>query len=151
MFCPNCGKQSLPNDKFCHSCGRSLERAATAFSSASPMGQPSQASLPPSAPSEQVKSPAGAAVLNFFLPGMGYVYTGLGRDAGEVVFGFLVFLFYTVGLWGGVIAVSLSNAGIGSGGGGSSGTVSPFDALILLAFLLPFAFAYDGYRRAKFA
>ena len=27
---------------------------------------------------------------------------------------------------------------------------SPYDALILLVFLLPFAFAYDGYRRAKF-
>ena len=27
--------------------------------------------------------------------------------------------------------------------------VSPYAALILLAFLLPFAFAYDGYRRAK--
>jgi hypothetical protein len=30
-------------------------------------------------------------------------------------------------------------------------SVSPYAALTLLAFLLPFAFAYDGYQRAKSA
>jgi len=80
------------------------------------------------------------------LPGLGYIYTGLGRDTAEVVFGSLVFVFYFVGFEIGYLIDLLtyvpSNAPV---------NVSPYAALILLAFLLPFAFAYDGYRRAKSA
>jgi hypothetical protein len=31
----------------------------------------------------------------------------------------------------------------------STTSTSPYETLIFLVFLLPFAFAYDGYRRAK--
>jgi len=98
----------------------------------------------PQAPAAESKSPGGAAVLNFFFPGLGYVYAGLGRDMGEVIFGGLVFLFYFVGFEVGylidIITYVPSTAPV---------SVSPYAALILLAFLLPFAFAYDGYRRVK--
>ena len=83
-------------------------------------------------------------MLNFFLPGLGYIYTGLGRDAGEVVFGALVFVLYFVGFEVGYLIDILTYVP-----SAAPTDVSPYTALILLAFLLPFAFAYDGYRRAK--
>jgi hypothetical protein len=83
-------------------------------------------------------------VLNFFFPGAGYIYTGLGRNTGEVIFGALVFAFYFVGFEIGYLIDVLTYVP-----STASETVSPYAALILLAFLLPFAFAYDGYRRAK--
>jgi hypothetical protein len=90
------------------------------------------------------KSPGGAAALNFFFPGLGYVYTGFGRDAGEVVFGALVFVLYFIGFEVGYLIDILTYVPPTT-----PVNVSPYTALILLAFLLPFAFAYDGYRRAK--
>jgi hypothetical protein len=92
------------------------------------------------------KSPTAAAILNLFLPGAGYVYTGLGRDIGEVIFGALVFVFFFVGFEVTLVAELLTYAP-----SASTGPASPYEALILLVFLLPFAFAYDGYRRAKHA
>ena len=111
---------------------------------AAPSMQPSapQRSLPKSPTG--FKNPGGAAALNFFFPGLGYIYTGLSRDTGEIVFGGLVFVFYFIGFEVGYLVDLLtyvpSNA---------PANVSPYTAVILLAFLLPFAFAYDGYRRAK--
>ncbi len=95
-------------------------------------------------PGSHMKSPTTAAILNFLFPGAGYMYTGLGRDAGEMVFGALVFIFFFIGfeMW---FALNLLQPPPPA----SSASVSPYDALILLVFLLPFAFAYDGYRRAK--
>jgi hypothetical protein len=86
-----------------------------------------------------------AAALNFLLPGAGYVYTGIGRDMGEVIFGVLVFTFFFIGFEVTFIAEALTYSP-----SPSSSSVSPDAALIFLVFLLPFAFAYDGYRRAKF-
>ena len=91
------------------------------------------------------KSPMAAAALNLFLPGTGYVYTGIGRDMGEVVFGALVFAFFFIGFEVTFVAEALTFSP-----SVSSGSVSPYAALLFLVFLLPLAFAYDGYHRAKF-
>jgi len=90
------------------------------------------------------KSPGGAAALNFFFPGLGYIYIGFGRDVGEVIFGALVFVFYFIGFEIGYLIDVLTYAP-----STTPANISPYVALFLLAFLLPFAFAYDGYRRAR--
>ena len=97
----------------------------------------------PQASSPGAKSPIGAAALNFFFPGLGYVYVGLGRDRGEIVFGALVFVFYFIGFDVGYLIAGITYTP------SAPVSVSPYAALILLALLLPFAFAYDGYRRAR--
>jgi hypothetical protein len=91
------------------------------------------------------KNPIASAVLNFFFPGIGYIYNGIGHDTGELVFGLLVFIFFFVGLGAGVVAEALT-----SHPAASATQTSPYVALIFLVYLLPFAFAYDGYRRAKY-
>jgi hypothetical protein len=83
-------------------------------------------------------------VLNFFFPGLGYVYVGLGRDMGETIFGALVFVFYFIGFEVGYLVDAITYVP-----SSTPASISPYAALILLAFLLPFAFAYDGYRRAR--
>ena len=85
-----------------------------------------------------------AALLNFFLPGLGYVYVGIGQDTGELIFGGLVFLFYFIGWEVAFASIILS----GTLPSSSTSAPPPLAALITLVFLLPFAFAYDGYRRA---
>lgn len=84
-------------------------------------------------------------MLNLFFPGTGYVYIGLGRDMGEVIFGALVFAFFFVGFELTFVAELFTYTP-----SASTGSVSPYEALIFLVFLLPFAFAYDGYRRARY-
>jgi len=98
----------------------------------------------PQTPPAESKSPGGAAVLNFFFPGLGYVYNGIGRNMGEIIFGALIFAFYFVGFEVGYLIDILTYVPPTT-----PVNVSPYAALILLAFLLPFAFAYDGYRRAR--
>ena len=83
-------------------------------------------------------------MLNFFFPGLGYIYTGLSRDTGLIIFGTLVFVFYFIGFEMGYLIDILTYVPPTT-----PVNVSPYAALILFAFLLPFAFAYDGYRRAK--
>lgn len=72
------------------------------------------------------------------------MYTGAGRDVGQVIFGILVFLFFFIGFEVGFI-FDISTYAPSS----YVAPVSPYAALISLAFFLPFAFAYDGYCRAK--
>jgi hypothetical protein len=91
------------------------------------------------------KSPAAAAILNLFFPGMGYVYSGLGRDIGETIFGALVFVFFFIGFEITLLAELFTYTP-----STTTTSASPYDALVFLVFLLPFAFAYDGYRRAKY-
>ncbi len=143
-FCPNCGKEVLATDKFCLNCGNTLDRTVPA-----PSVGPATASAPPTIrPASEVpgmKNPWLAALLNFFLPGLGYVYVGIGHDTGELIFGALVFLFYFVGWEVAFASIFLS----GNPSSASTSASSPLAALIALVFLLPFAFAYDGYRRAS--
>lgn len=50
MPCPRCGKESLPNDKFCENCGAPLAAAASPPSPAAPPAvQPALAAPPPQA------------------------------------------------------------------------------------------------------
>jgi len=144
-YCANCGKETLATDKFCPSCGQSI--ALPTAESAAP-----SATIPTTQPAAQfqsnqhLKSPLAAAFLNLFLPGTGYVYVGMGRNIGEMIFGTLVFLFYFVGFEVTFVAELFTyTPSVPT----STGSVSPYDALIFLVFLLPFAFAYDGYRRAR--
>jgi zinc ribbon protein len=143
-FCPDCGKEVLPGDMFCLNCGRNLLRTGTQ-PTPQPVAHGAQPfALPPSG-GPPAKSPVVALLLNLFLPGFGYIYNGAGRDAGQLIFGVLVFLFYFVGLVGTFVAELLSPPPVQPSG------VSPLDALSLLLFLLPIAFAYDGHHRASFA
>ena len=145
-FCSNCGKEILPTDRFCPNCGQSLgsPAAVPAVSPPAPSGQQPSLLVRQDGQGRKRKSPEAAAIFNFFLPGVGYVYAGLGRDVGEAVFGVLVFLFYFIGFEVTFIAETLTSTAPSA-----PNSVSPYDALIFLVFLLPFAFAYDGYRRAK--
>jgi len=130
----------LPTDKFCLNCGQALGQPA-----GPPVFSQSTTIPPPqSQPRSSTKSPIIAAVLNLLIPGTGYIYTGFGRDMGELIFGGLVFLFYFIGFEVGVVGEALTTPTP------ASGPVSPYAAVLLLAFLLPFAFAYDGYRRARY-
>jgi hypothetical protein len=63
---------------------------------------------------------------------------------GEVIFGALVFVFFFVGFEVGYLIDVLTYVPPPT-----PVSISPYAALILFAFLLPFAFAYDGYRRAR--
>lgn len=72
------------------------------------------------------------------------MYTGLGRNIGELIFGVLVFVFFFIGFELGFIIDIFTYTP-----SATPNSVSPYAALIFLAFLLPFAFAYDGYQRAK--
>jgi len=86
-----------------------------------------------------------AAFLNLFIPGTGYLYVGLGRDIGEMIFGALVFASFFVGFEITFVAELFTYTP-----SATTGSASPYDVLIFLVFLLPFAFAYDGYRRARY-
>lgn len=140
-FCPKCGKEVLETDKFCLNCGQTLDRTAWggALTGSSPFIQPGQ-STPRS------KNGWLAAILNFFLPGFGYIYAGIGRDTKLIEFGVLIFLSVAV-----VFYASVANGIVSSASGTVTATTS-FSPLVyvgILYFILPFALAYDGYHRAK--
>ncbi len=88
------------------------------------------------------KNPWLAATLNFFFPGLGYIYNGIGRDGKQVVFGALIALSLALTFYVGVISQIMSSPS-------TSEPVSAATYLAFLYFLLPFAVAYDGYQRAK--
>ena len=141
-FCPDCGNEVLPGDRFCLNCGRNLGRVGAEPVAQQSGYQPPPMTLPPSSGPPE-KSPVAALLLNLFLPGLGYVYNGIGRDSGQLVFGVLVFLFYFIGLGGSILADFLFPPAVQASGS------SPLEALAVLALLLPIAFAYDGYHRAS--
>jgi hypothetical protein len=91
------------------------------------------------------KSGLLAAILNFFLPGIGYVYAGIGRDTKLIVFGTLIFLSVAVVFYSSFVNGILSAASAPA----TPTQLNPLDYVALLYFLLPFALAYDGYHRAK--
>jgi len=67
MFCSKCGTSNQDDATFCSSCGGSLRAVPGSV-------------LPPSA--VQTKSPIIAAILNFFLFGVGYLYLGYKKVLG---------------------------------------------------------------------
>ncbi len=86
-----------------------------------------------------------AAILNFFLPGLGYVYAGIGRDTKLIVFGILIFLSVAIIFYTSVANTIFSPASTTA----TPASVGPLVYIAPLYFLLPFALAYDGYHRAK--
>lgn len=76
MFCANCGKEIIGNEKFCHYCG--AEQTATVIPAASaPVSADTESSVPisaPAAPSEQLMSmpeaPEAASAPSEQLPSM---------------------------------------------------------------------------------
>jgi uncharacterized membrane-anchored protein len=71
------------------------------------------------------------------------VYNEIGKNIGQLVFGSMVFLIHLVGYVVGLIGYLITSS--------FSSTPSPslFSSLVFLSYFLPFAFAYDGYRRGK--
>lgn len=139
-FCPKCGKEALETDKFCLNCGAPLDRATEAPA-------PFQASMPtavlPSSLPASSKSPLMAAVLNFVLPGVGYIYVGAGRDGKLMVFGLLVLVSLTLTFYVSILNIATSPPTT------SPTSTSPLDFIGLLEFIFPFAAAYDAFQRAK--
>jgi len=90
------------------------------------------------------KNPWAAAVLNLLFPGIGYIYNGVGRDTHQIIMGLMVFAFFFFGFGVSIIIVAATTPS-----GASTGGHSPYAELVLLAYLLPVAFAYDGYHRAS--
>ncbi len=105
MYCPKCGAANQDNATFCSSCGNPLTAAA-----ASP--------VPPSNPVER-KSPIIAAILNFFLFGVGYLYLGYKKVlsiqtiffVAIVLIVYIVLGFFTFGLLELVVGIFLAYDG----------------------------------------
>ena len=138
--CPKCGKEVLDSDRFCLNCGQSLDRP-TVFATPNPLNQgtprrPESTQLDP-------KSPWTAAILNFFLPGLGYVYVGMGRDSKTTIFGIMLFVSLALAFYTGVIGAALAPPPA------TSTPPSSLAYISLLTLLFPFAAAYDGFHRAK--
>jgi uncharacterized membrane protein YvbJ len=110
MYCPKCGASNQNDATFCSSCGETLMVAHVG-------------SVPPS---NQVsrKSPIIAAILNFLLFGVGYLYLGYKKVLGiqTIFFVVLVFIVY--------IIIGVFTFG-------------------LLELLIGIVLAYDGYVKAK--
>jgi uncharacterized membrane protein YvbJ len=110
VYCPKCGAYNSDDATYCASCGYSLKAAPPGYT------QP----LYPS----QRKEPIIAALLNFFLFGIGYLYLGYRKVMGisTVVFVIVIFIVY--------ILVGFFTFG-------------------LLELVLGIFLAYDGYVKAK--
>lgn len=145
-FCPNCGKEVLPADVFCLNCGHDMRRVQPPASNVSYQSIP-QPQLPPSQP-PHVSGPKnawGAAVLNFFFPGLGYVYIGVGRNNKTAIFGILLFFSLTLYFYVSVLA------GASGQTTATAATPSLETDLAFLSLLFPVAVAYDAYQRAMAA
>lgn len=89
------------------------------------------------------RNPWVSAICNFIVPGIGYIYNGIGRDRNQVIFGALIFFAYLI---------SYVNI-FGTFFFGSASTVEvdivPPIVNNLAYFILPLAVAYDGYKRTN--
>ncbi|MFH0735222.1 MAG: zinc-ribbon domain-containing protein [bacterium] len=96
MYCPNCGAQAAPNNKFCPSCGVTLDNAVKANSSnySKPGFNPNYATKTNNYITPLTKkSPILALLLGFLFVGAGQFYLG------QFVKGFLMLglaLFFTL-------------------------------------------------------
>jgi zinc-ribbon domain len=140
-FCLKCGMETLETDRFCPGCGRILTLTAPPISQAGalPEVSPTHSSVRPGSQ----KGPFLAAAANLFFPGLGYVHTGAGHNSREVIIGILLPVSPTLVFYATVINGLMSPV---------SSTPQVTHTLItnvgLLPFLIPVAFAYNGYQSA---
>ena len=81
-YCPSCGVEVREGDKFCRSCGSSLHYGENKTEQVVRTEKPSIAVV-------RRKNPWVAAVLNFFLPGVGFMYL---EEGVFILTGILIFL-----------------------------------------------------------
>ncbi|MCL5068239.1 MAG: zinc ribbon domain-containing protein [Thaumarchaeota archaeon] len=148
-YCRNCLQQVDDNVVYCPNCGAQQDaRSPQSPQTLSPQQHPVSSQPPPPPPMEQLgvggknRSPAISAVFNLFIPGLGYLYDGLGRDVGEAVFGVLVFASVFLGLY---LPLFVFPPATGS----TSQNLTLADYLSFLFLILPIALAYDAYRRTE--
>ncbi|MGI0080144.1 MAG: zinc-ribbon domain-containing protein [Nitrososphaerales archaeon] len=146
--CPNCRQRVEDNILYCPNCG-ALQHPQSASFGQDLRPQEHQITsgdtqpYPRLAPLSGGRNPWISAILNFFLPGLGYVYNGLGSDKSQIVFGSLIFVSVFIGLFIPIFGAPSSSAGT------AAPTITVIDLLALLVFVIPFALAYDGYVRAN--
>lgn len=117
-FCPSCGKEVQTDVNFCYFCGFDLKRT--------PTPKPISATLP----GTSFKKPWLAAVLNFFLWGLGYVYVG-----NKIAFGIGLFISDLILNAAFFYQIFVLN---------SAEFISGYAYLIMA-----FVFAYDGHKEAE--
>jgi TM2 domain-containing membrane protein YozV len=79
MFCPKCGKEVSEDSDFCPSCGSHLKLETAKNVSVK-------------APIKGLKNPGLAAVLSFFIVGLGQIYNG------QIGKGLILLVFYIISL-----------------------------------------------------
>lgn len=147
--CPNCRQPVEDNILYCPTCGTlQFPQAAPARQDLRPQEHQTQGGEgQPYSDIQAIRSkknPWLAGILNFFLPGLGYVYNGIGRDKTQIVFGGLIFLSVFLGIF-----VPIFGAPATTTTGSSPPVISVIDLLSVLILLLPFALAYDAYARTN--
>jgi len=92
-----------------------------------------------------MKNPIVAGLLNFFLPGAGYIYTGgKKRKFGFIILLSFVLLYSTAFLTTDVTPIVNQNSTAQQ-----SSDINLYDQIgSIAAFLMLFGFAYDGYQEA---
>ncbi len=145
--CQNCLQEVRDDILYCPNCGAPQNQ--TTIQGAQPL-RPQEHEIPASGlgrrsvyPSPK-KNPWLSAILNFFLPGLGYVYNGIGRETSQVIFGVIVFLSVFLGVY-----VPLFGAPASPTSGSAAPQITVYDLLTLLILILPLGLAFDGYARAK--
>lgn len=100
--CPYCGTKVVSNGKFCQNCGASMSSLANVCSQCGAVGGISKDyPIRREMPQQQIKNPGVAAVLSFFIVGLGQIYNGeIGKGIGLLIF------------WGIAIALSFILIGI---------------------------------------
>ena len=122
MYCPKCGNKNDEGATFCVNCGNSLPSSTSSMRAAPQQSYPS--TQPPTVGTS--KSGVLGAILNFFLPGLGYWYLGYRKVLGIHPVLFLIMIWIVEA----VIAFFISSLGI-------------------LSLLISLFVAYDVYVKAK--
>lgn len=171
-LCENCHQFVDDQAQYCANCGALQKGVVSPQQPAAPAEYPSPADVPgvqsnpppyptvtrpPPFPQKELRQENYpyearksrnrwvAAGLNFFIPGAGYIYNGVGRDRTQIVFGVIVLIAFFIGFY---VPIAGSVAAISSSSSSAAVAGPPIQALEILIFILPIGLAYDAYRRA---
>jgi hypothetical protein len=143
-YCKNCLQQVEDNILYCPNCGASqYAQGEVPVQNLKPQEHSlgTESGLRPvPMPATGLKNPWLTAILNFFLPGIGYAYAGWSKDKSMIFFGTIIFIAVFIGLYVPIFGGPPSTTPV---------ALPEIDVLETLIFLLPFAFAYDGYSRTN--